>query len=239
MNSSIPKGTVVLVHGAWADGSCWRNIILPLRRQGLAVTCAPIPLTSLTEDVAALQRTLERTTGPVILAGHAYAGAVIAAAREERVKSLVYIAALAPDEGETVADVFYRAEPHPQAPHLAPDAHGLIWMQEEGFGRAVAHKASPDEASILAAVQRPIALKCIQEKAPAPGWRTKPSWFLIAEEDRMISPETQRFMAGRMEAKIRFSPVDHSPMLTAPDVVVDMILDAVRTTLSPMAVFAS
>ena len=147
MNSSVLKGTVVLVHGAWADGSCWRNIILPLRRQGLEVTAAPIPLTSLTDDVAALQRVLERTTGPVILAGHAYAGAVIAAAREERVKSLVYIAALAPDEGETVADVFYRAEPHPQAPHLAPDAHGLIWMPEEGFGHAVAHKASPDEAT--------------------------------------------------------------------------------------------
>ncbi|HET6216423.1 MAG TPA: alpha/beta hydrolase [Acidobacteriaceae bacterium] len=239
MNSSLHNGTVVLVHGAWADGSCWSNIILPLRRQGLAVTCAPIPLTSLTEDVAALQRALERTAGPVILTGHAYAGAVIAAAREERVKSLVYIAALAPDEGETVADVFYRAEPHPQAPHLAPDAHGLIWMEEGGHGRAVAHKASPDEATILAAVQRPIAVQCIQEKAPAPGWRTKPSWFLIAEEDRMISPETQRFMAGRMGAKVRSAQVDHSPMLTAPDVVVDVILDAVRTTLSPMAVFAS
>src|SRR5258708_11748885 len=124
MTSSLHNGTVVLVHGAWADGSCWRNIILPLRRQGLAVTCAPIPLTSLTEDVAALQRALERTTGPVILTGHAYAGAVIAAAREERVKSLVYIAALAPDEGATVADVFYRGEHHPQAPHRGPQAHG-------------------------------------------------------------------------------------------------------------------
>ena len=120
--------------------------------------------------------------------GHAYAGAVIAAAHDDRVTSLVYIAALAPDENETVADVFYRADPHPEAPRLAPDRHGFIWMPEEGFGHAVAHKASPDQAAILAAVQRPIALKCIQEKAPKPAWRTKPSWVLIAEEDRMISP---------------------------------------------------
>jgi pimeloyl-ACP methyl ester carboxylesterase len=239
MNSTLQNPTIVLVHGAWADGSCWSNVILPLRNQGLKVTAAPIPLTSLTDDIAALQRALERTTGPVILAGHAYAGAVIAAAHDERVKSLVYIAALAPDEGETVADVFYRAQPHPEAPRLAPDAHGFIWMPDEGFGHAVAHKASSDQATILAAVQRPIALQCIQERAPVPAWRTKPSWFLLAQEDRMIIPETQRFMAERMGANIRSFSVDHSPMLTAPDVVIDVILDAVRTTLSPMAVTAS
>src|SRR6202044_3345020 len=133
MSFSRKNVTAVLVHAAWADGSCWSNVILPLRNQGFQVTAAPIPLTSLTEDAAALRRVIERTTGPVILAGHAYAGAVIAAAHDNRVKSLVYIAALAPDEGETVADVFYRIAPHPKAPHMVPDAHGLIWMPEEGF----------------------------------------------------------------------------------------------------------
>jgi pimeloyl-ACP methyl ester carboxylesterase len=236
MNNILQNGTIVLVHGAWADGSCWQNVILPLRRQGLKVTCAPLPLTSLTDDAAALQRMLERTTGPIILAGHAYGGAVIGATREDRVKSLVYVAALAPDEGETVADVFYRADPHPDAPHLSPDADGFIWMPEEGFGKAVGHKASPDQAKIMAAVQRPIALKCIQEKAPAPAWRRKPSWFLLAEEDRMISPETQRFMAERMGATVRPYEVDHSPMLTEPGLVVDVILDVVRETVSPAAV---
>lgn len=236
MNSSLQSGTVVLVHGAWADGSCWHNVILPLRRKGLKVTCAPIPLTSLADDVAALQRVVERATGPVILAGHAYAGAVIAGISEDRVKSLVYIAALAPDQGETVADVFYRGIPHPRAPQLAPDAHGLIWMPEEGFGAAVAHKVSPDQAAILAALQRPIALQCIQEKAPAPAWRTKPSWFLLAEEDRMISPQTQRFMAERMGATIRSYKADHTPMHTEPGLVVDVILEAVRETVSPTAV---
>jgi pimeloyl-ACP methyl ester carboxylesterase len=226
MNSSLQSATVVLVHGAWADGSCWSNVILPLRNQGLKVTAAPILLTSLTDDAAALGRVIERTTGPVILVGHAYAGAVIAAPRDDRVKTLVYIAALAPDEGETVADVFYRTAPHPKAPHMVPDAHGLIWMPEEGFGCAVAHKASPDQIVIMAAVQRPLAVQCIQEKAPAPAWKNTPTWYLVAEEDRMINPETQRFMAGRMGATIRAHRVDHTPMYTAPELVVDVILEA-------------
>ncbi len=226
------NATAVLVHGAWADGSCWRNVILPLQKEGLKVTCAPIPLTSLTEDITALERVIERTSGPVLLAGHAYAGAVIAGAKDDRVKSLVYVAALAPAEGETVADVFYRANPHTEAPHLEPDVHGLIWMPEGGFARAVAHLALADQTTILEAVQRPIALKCIQEKASVPAWKTKPSWFLLAQEDRMIAPETQCYMAGRMGAKIRTHRVDHSPMYSEPDVVVGVILEAARETLA-------
>jgi pimeloyl-ACP methyl ester carboxylesterase len=226
------KATVVLVHGAWADGSCWQNVILPLRKEGLKVTSAPIPLTSLTEDIAALERVIERTRGPVLLAGHAYAGAVIAGPKDDRVKSLVCVAALAPAQGETVADVFYRAKPHPEAPHLEPDAHGFIWMPDGFFGRAVAHRVSREQATILEAVQRPLALKCIQEKAPMPAWKTKPSWFLLAEEDRMIAPETQRYMAERMGAKIRTHNVDHTPMHTAPEVVAGVILEAARETLA-------
>jgi pimeloyl-ACP methyl ester carboxylesterase len=232
MSSFAQHATIVLVHGAWADGSCWQEVILPLRKEGLQVTCAPIPLTSLTDDIAALQRVLERTGGPAVLVGHAYGGAVIAGPNDSRITSLVYIAALAPAEGETVADVFYRAKPHPEAPHLAPDALGIIWMPEGGFGHAVAHNASPDQTTILEAVQRPIAMKCIQEKAPVPAWKTKPSWFLLAEQDRMIAPETQRYMAERMGAQIRTHNVDHSPMYTAPDVVVGVILEAARETLA-------
>ena len=231
MNSFARDSNVVLVHGAWADGSCWTNIIVPLERQGLKVTCAPIPLTSLSDDIAALTRALERTTGPVVLVGHAYGGAVIGAIREERVKSFVYVAALAPDEGETVAQVFYRDEAHAEAPKLAPDKHGFIWMPVEGFSRAVAHKASTDQTRVMAAVQRPISVQCIQEKAPAPGWKSKPSWFLLAEEDRMINPKTQKFMADRMQAKVRSSRVDHSPMYSAPDLVIQVILEAGRESL--------
>jgi len=231
--SEFPQDSaIILVHGAWADGSCWRDVILPLQQRGLNVICVPIPLTSLTNDATALNWALERTSGPVVLVGHAYAGAVIAAVREERVKSLVYIAALAPDEGETVAQVFYRNPSHPEAPKLVPDSHGFMWMPDDGFRRAVAHKASADQTNIATAVQRPIAVQCIQEPAPPPAWRTKPSWFLIAEEDRMINPKTQHFMADRMRAKIQSHPVDHSPMYTEPQLVVDVIFDAARETLS-------
>ncbi len=142
--SEFPENsTIVLVHAAWADGYCWSNVVLPLERRGLKVICAPIPLTSLTNDAAALSWALERTSGPVVLVGHAYSGAVIAAVKEERVKSLVYVAALAPDEGETVAKVFYRDTPSPEAPKMVPDSHGLVWMPEDAFRRALAQKASP------------------------------------------------------------------------------------------------
>jgi pimeloyl-ACP methyl ester carboxylesterase len=230
MRSSSRMGTAVLVHGAWADGYCWSNVILPLRSKGLEVTCAPIPLTSFEDDAVAVRRVVERTSGPVILVGHAYAGAVIAAVDDDRLKSLVYIAALAPDEGETVADVFYRAAPHPNAPELSPDVDGLIWMPEDGFSHAVAHKASSNQLTVMAAVQRPISVNCIQQKVPAPTWKTKPSWFFLAEEDRMISPATQRFMAERMGANIRSHKVDHTPMHTAPHLVVEIILEAAQNT---------
>src|SRR6202007_3250566 len=109
---------------------------------------------------------------------------------------------------------------------------GFIWMAVDGFRRAVAHEASADQVSVMAAVQRPIALACIQEPAPAPAWKTKPSWFLLAEEDRMINPNTQRFMADRMGAKVRSHQVDHTPMYTEPKVVIEAILDAAHETFS-------
>src|SRR5271170_1004103 len=232
MNSFPQNSTVVLVHAAWADGSCWSNAVLPLQQLGLGVVCAPIPMTTLGDDAAALTRVLARTSGPVVLVGHAYSGAVIAAVREERVKSLVYITALAPDEGETVAKVFYLNPNSPEAPKMSPDSHGLIWMPDDGFRRAVAHKASADQAKIAAAVQRPLGVQCIQEPAPVPLWKSTPSWFLIAEDDRMINPKTQRFMADRMGAKVRSHRVDHTPMYSDPQVVIDVILEAARETLT-------
>jgi pimeloyl-ACP methyl ester carboxylesterase len=225
------KATVVLVHGAWADGSSWQAVIYPLEERGLNVIAAPIPLTSLSDDAAALKRTIARTQGPVIVAGHAYAGAVIATAHDACVKALVYIAALAPDEGETVAQVFYKDDAHPKAPQLAPDADGFIWMPDEGFADAFAQNASTGLVALSKAVQRPISVKCIQEPAPAPAWKSKPTWYLLADQDRMINPKTQRFMAERMKATVRPLPVDHMPLLTAPDKVVDIILEAAKATL--------
>jgi len=220
---------VVLVHGAWADGSSWSRVITGLKADGVRVLAAPLPLTSLAEDVAALNRSLDRTRGPILVVGHAYAGAVIALARPERVKALVYVTALAPDAGEKVADLFYRLEPHPQAPKLAPDGNGLIWLPEEAFAAAFAQNASAEDRAVLAAVQRPISVACITVPVGRPLWKDVPSWFLIAEEDRMILAETQRFMAERMKAKTMAYPVDHTPGVTAPQAVVEVIRDAIRS----------
>jgi len=219
--------TVVLVHGAWADGSSWAKVSGPLAADGIKVVAAPLPLTSFRDDVSALDRTLERVTGPVVLVGHAYAGAVIAATRSEKVQALVYVAALAPDEGETVADVFYRIEPHPQAPKLAPDGHGLIWLPEAAFATAFAQHATTEELAVLTAVQRPISPACITVPVGRPLWKDRPTWFLVAEEDRMIVGENQRFMAERMNARTRSHPVDHMPLVTAPSVVVNIIREAI------------
>jgi len=208
MPASDKATNVVLVHGAWANGSSWAQVIKPLHAMVLTVLAAPIPLTSLHEDIAVLERALERTDGPIVLVAHACAGAVLAACRNERVRSLVFIAALTPDEGETVGEVFYREKPHPEAPQLASDRDGFIWMPIDRFGTAFAQHAQPADAPLLAAKQRPIALQCIQEKSPPPTWKTKPSWYLVAQEDRMINPATQLFLAQWMGARTRSDGVE-------------------------------
>jgi pimeloyl-ACP methyl ester carboxylesterase len=192
--------SVVLAHGAWADGSSWARVITALKSDGVNVSATPLPLTSL-----------------------------IDLARPERVKALAYVTALAPDEGEKVADVFYRLEPHPQAPKLGPDRDGLIWLPEGAFETAFAQNASADERAVLAAVQRPISPSCITIPVGRPLWKDIPSWFLIAEDDRMIVPDTQRYMAKRMEAKIAEHAVDHTPSVTDPTAVEAVIRDAIRS----------
>jgi pimeloyl-ACP methyl ester carboxylesterase len=185
-------------------------------------------MTSLPDDVAALDRASERVDGQLVLVGHAYAGAVIGSTRNPRVKSLVYVTGLAPAKGETVTDVFYRAAPHPKAPKLAPDGHALIWLPSDAFAAAFAQNVTHEEHALLAAVQRPISPACITVAVERPLWEERPSWFLIAEQDRMIAEQTQRFMADRMKAQVRSHPVDHAPIVTAPAEVVALILEAVH-----------
>ena len=227
--------SVVLVHGAWADGSSWSKIIRTLAADGVKTVAAPLPLTSFQDDVGALDRALERAPGAVVLAGHAYAGAVIAATRSDKVKALVYIAALAPDEGETVADVFYRGEPHPQAPKLAPDHHGMIYLSDAAFAAAFAQNASADDLAVLTAVQRPISPACITVAVPRPLWKDRPAWFLVAEQDRMIVQGNQRFMAERMRARVHSHAVDHAPIVTAPAVVLDVLREAIAAVSAESA----
>jgi len=222
--------TVVLAHGGWADGSSWSRVIIGLAAHGIKSVAAPLPLTDLADDVAALNRTIERVKGPLILAAHAYAGAVIGLARAERVKALVYITAFAPEEGEALTDLFFRADPHPQAPKLAPDSDNLLWLPDDAFPKAFAPNASAEDLTVLAAAQRPLRFSCMT--VPTAGsvlWKTVPTWYLVAEHDHMIVADTQRFMAERMNGKIRSHAVDHTPIVTAPGPVIDIILEAVQS----------
>jgi len=222
--------SVVLAHGGWADGTSWRRVITGLAADGIKSVAAPLPLTELAEDVAALNRSIDRVSGLVVLAAHAYAGAVIGLARPARVKALVYITAFAPDEGEKLTDLFFRAEPHPKAPKLGPDSDNLLWLPDDAFPNAFAQNASADDLTVLAAVQRPLRFSCMTVPTMGPVlWKEVPTWYLIAEHDRMIVPATQRFMAERMKAKIRPHPVDHTPIVTAPGLVVDIIREAVQS----------
>jgi pimeloyl-ACP methyl ester carboxylesterase len=221
--------SVVMAHGGWADGSSWARVITGLATAGVKASAAPLPLTSLADDVVALNRSIERTPGPIVLAAHAYAGAVIGLVRPDRVKALVYVTAFAPDEGEKLTDLFFRAEPHPQAPKLTPDGANLLWLPDEAFPKAFAQNASAEQLTVLAAVQRPLSFSCMTVPAGAPLWKDVPTWYLIAEHDHMIVPATQRFMADRMKAKIKSHAVDHTPIVTAPRPVVDIIRDAVQS----------
>ena len=232
MTVSNKAPTFVLVHGAWADGTSWHRVIDALEAAGAKAVAAPIPLTSVSDDIRALDRCLARIEGPIVLAAHAYAGAVISGSKNERVKGLVFVAALAPDEGETVGEVFGRGKPNPKAPQLAPDADGFLWMPESAFAAAFAQNASLNASALFAAVQRPIHGACLQEKNPRPFWKTLPSWYPLAEQDRMINPETQRFMAERMKAKVREHTVDHTPIATAPHVVVELLLEAGKSVFA-------
>jgi pimeloyl-ACP methyl ester carboxylesterase len=138
--------SVVLAHGGWADGSSWARVITGLAAHGVKAVAAALPLTELADDVEALNRSIERIPGPVVLAARAYAGAVIGLARPERVKALVYVNSFAPDEGEKLTDLFFRAEPHPQTPKLAPDSANLLWLPDDAFSKAFAHprRTRPD-----------------------------------------------------------------------------------------------
>jgi pimeloyl-ACP methyl ester carboxylesterase len=225
--------TVVMAHGGWADGSSWARVITGLATHGIRSVAAPLPLTDLADDVEALNRTIERVPGPVVLAAHAYAGAVIGLVRSERVKGLVYVTAFAPDDGEKLTDLFFRAEPHPQAPKLTPDSADLLWLPDDAFAKAFAQSASANDLAVLAAVQRPLRFSCMTIPTVGPVlWKRVPTRYLIAEQDHMIVPATQRFMAERMKATIKSHPVDHTPIVTAPESVVDIIRDAVRSASS-------
>ncbi len=145
-------------------------------------------------------------------------------------KTLVYIAAIVPDEGETVGDALHRVPPHASAPKLQPDVDGFLWLNVDAYRTAVAPDAPSSETALMAATQKPIALKCLGEPMARPAWKEKPTWFLIAEKDRMVSPETQRFTASRMKSKSVSLPLDHTPLVSKPDAVAELITAAANNS---------
>ena len=229
MNKIKGHATTGPAHGAQLTDRVGSAVIRPLQSMGLPVIAALLLLTSFMDDVDALNRTVERTEGPVVLVAHAYAGAVISACASERVKSLVFIAALAPDEGETVGDVFYRAPAHPDTAKLAPDANGLLWMAEGDFGKAFAQHGAPAETHLLYATQRPINVVCIKQKVPKPGWKTRPSLV----PDRRARPDDQ-FPNAALHGEPDEGPHHVAagrpsvPLITSPDDVVKIIRQSVE-----------
>jgi pimeloyl-ACP methyl ester carboxylesterase len=221
---------VVLVHGAWADGSSWSKVIALLHGQGVHTSAAQLPLITLGDDVAAVDRTIDRMDGPVVLVGHAYGGTVIGATRHPAVKSLVYVAGVAPAEGETAAEAAYRGAPHPLAPKVAPDRNGWVWLPQSAFATAFAPDATTQEQAVLAAVQRPVAVACISTKVERPRWNDLPAWYVLARNDRMVAQENQQLMADRMAARIRPIDSDHTPLVTAAEKVAGTILEAVNSS---------
>lgn len=221
------KTTVVLVHGAFADGSAWDKVVPLLQARGLHVVSVQNPLTSLADDVAATRRALDMQTGPVVLVGHSWGGVVISEiGQHERVKALVYVAAFAPSEGQSVADLA-RDYPTPEGSgFLVADKEGFVTMSAEGMAKHFAQDVPAAQTRIMAATQGPVRGKSFEEKATVAAWKTRPSWYVLTEQDHMIQPALQQAMAQKISAHIVKLPTSHVPQLSRPRQVADAILAA-------------
>lgn len=221
---------IVLAHGAFTDGSCWSGVISRLQQQGHAVCAVQNPLTSLADDVAATRRVLERQAGPVVLVGHSWGGAVITQAGAARnVAALVYVSALAPDSGETVADLQKNGPPGPAMAAAAPDAHGFLWFDPGRYHAGLASDVPMERARWMAASQQPIATACFDERLTTAAWREKPSFYLLSEEDQALSPVLQRWMADRIGATVRPVRSSHMSLISHADETAALIVRAAQS----------
>ena len=234
--ASEPKPTIVLVHGAWADSSGWNDSIKQLQNKGYTAIAVANPLRSLHGDAAYLSSVLASIAGPIVLVGHSYGGMVLtnAATGNPNVKALVYIAAFAPDQGEKQIDLILKnpgSQIGPDTLTIRPYPGGLdSYITPSVFRRVFAHDVPPNTAAVMAATQRPFDIAILEELSGPPAWKTIPSWYLVATEDRAIPPATQRFMANRAGATIAEVRSSHVPMNSRPSAVTDLILDAARAT---------
>ncbi len=228
-DSMNQKLTIVFVHGLWADGSCWSKVINPLVDKGYKVISVQNPTTSLEDDVAATKRALERADGDVVLVGHSWGGSVITeAGADPRVKALVYIAAYAPDKGETVGSLTESVAPT-ILPGFLQNANGYLTLSKEGVVKAFATDLSPKDQDVVYAVQPPAFQKVFSGVGVNAAWRTKPSWYVVASEDNTINPELEKRMAKRANAKTTTLKSNHVAMLSKPNEILDVILDAAKS----------
>ena len=218
---------VVLVHGAWADGSSWAKVIPLLEAAGLRVVAVQNPLTSLQDDVAAVQRAIALQDGPVLLVGHSYGGAVITeAGTDPKVAGLVYVAAFAPDAGQAVGELGKEFPPAPGGAEIRPDAGGFLMMTLKGIEEDFAQDLPKAERKILAATQGPTNGAAFGAKLTNAAWKTKPTWYVVAANDRMIAPDLERQFAKTMRAKTITVPSSHVPMLSHAQQVAKLIIEA-------------
>jgi pimeloyl-ACP methyl ester carboxylesterase len=221
---------IVLVHGAWADASSWAKVIPLLQAKGYHVAAVHSPLTSVAEDVAATNRIIDAQDGPVLLVGHSYGGAVITeAGNNPKVAGLVYVAAFAPDEGETLGGLAKNFPTTPAFAELHPVGDGFLLLTEKGITEDFAQDLSAAEKQLMVASQSATQGALLATPMTAAAWRTKPSWFVVADHDRTIAPEQERSTAKRMGAKVLSLPTSHVPMLAAPDKVANFMIEAARS----------
>jgi pimeloyl-ACP methyl ester carboxylesterase len=223
---------IVLVHGAWADGSCWSGVIERLQAQGFQVSAPQFPLTSLADDVARLREVLEFQDGPTIVAGHSYGGQIMTALADEapNVVGLVYVAAFGLDEGESLGALLSDGPPTPALAHMFTDSHGFGWLSEDDFVNHFAADVDPTQARVMYAVQQPIALSAFETVMGVPAWKSLPAWYLVAQKDVAIPPDAERQFAQRMGATTVEIPSSHVAMVSHPTEVAELIEQAAASS---------
>lgn len=225
------KPSVVIVHGAFADGSDWAKVIPLLQAKGIAVTAVQNPLTSLADDVAATRRAIATQPGKVVLVGHSWGGTVITeAGAHEKVASLVYVAAFAPNAGQSTADTGAGYPAAPGSKRFVADSEGFLRLPEDAMREDFAQDVPRRQAALMTATQGPIQAKAFGDKVTAAAWTAKPSWFIVAGRDRMIDPGLLRAMASKIGARTTELPTSHVPQQSRPAEVAKVILDAVEAT---------
>jgi len=219
---------IVLVHGAWADGSCWSGVIERLQADGYTVTAPQFPESSLAADVARLRQVLHRQDGPTVVVGHSYGGQIMTALGTDapNAAGLVYIAAFGLDEGESIGALAAQGPPTPALAHLDIDAAGFAWLPEEDFVKHFAADVDPVRARVMYAVQQPVAASAFQDVMGVPAWKSLPTWYLVAMADEAIPPDAERQFAGRMGATTIEVPSSHVAMVSHPDEVTELIESA-------------